>query len=141
MNLECEVIVWSEALSIGVPVVDEQHQILVNILNMADEQLTASSKRVQIQDIIRDLMCYALYHFDTEEELMVGNDYPSATRDKHFQEHRRFSATVSLLQQDLNEGKLVGWDTLLDFLKDWLIHHIQGTDKHLGDFLGQSGSA
>ncbi len=140
MNSEYEIIVWSDAFSVGVAVVDEQHQILVNMLNMAAEQLTNSSGRVQIQEIIRDLMSYALYHFDTEEELMVEHDFPSIDREKHFQEHRSFSATVSLLQQDLNEGKLVGRDTLLGFLKDWLIHHIQGTDKHLGNFLCQSDS-
>jgi len=135
MNDEYQSITWSESMATGVASIDEQHQMLVNMLNFAAEQLTNSSSRLQTQDIIRDLMSYALYHFDTEEELMVAHAYPADDQNKHFEEHRNFSATVAQLQSDIKQGKLITRDELLSFLKSWLIGHIMDTDKQLGKFL------
>lgn len=135
MNPNPESIVWTDAMMTGVNSIDDQHQILVNMLNMANEQLTDSSSHLQIEEIIHDLMSYALYHFDTEEELMLNNNYPAPHREKHFQEHRDFSATVAQVQKNITQGKLITRAELLGFLKNWLINHILGTDKHLGKFL------
>jgi hemerythrin-like metal-binding protein len=135
MNDQYKSITWVENMLTGVASIDEQHQILVNMLNMAAIQLTAGSSRLQIEEIIRDLMSYALYHFDTEEELMVANAYPLEAQNKHFEEHRNFSATVAQLQSDIKQGKLITREELLSFLKGWLISHILDTDKQLGKFL------
>jgi hemerythrin len=135
MSHRFEPITCTENLKTGIAGIDEEHLILVNMLNMAGEQLTDSSSRMQLQDIVRDLMSYALYHFDNEEELMQENAYPAEDMEKHFMEHRNFSATVAQLQQDISQGKLVSRDELLGFLKTWLLNHILGTDKRLGVFL------
>jgi hemerythrin-like metal-binding protein len=122
----------------GVQEIDEQHQILVNMLNEANARLTEYSGHDVLQNIIRDLMSYALYHFDTEEELMVENQYDQVDRETHFREHRGFSDKVSKLQQELRQGKLVSREELLTFLNGWLINHILKTDMQLGRFLKQS---
>jgi hemerythrin-like metal-binding protein len=138
MEVSHEPIVWSDALMTGVQEIDEQHQILVNMLNEANARLTEYSGHDVLQNIIRDLMSYALYHFDTEEELMVENQYNQVDRENHFREHRGFSDKVSKLQQDLRQGKLVSREELLSFLNGWLINHILKTDMQLGRFLKQS---
>lgn len=127
----------TDSMKTGVAGIDEEHLILVNMLNMAGEQLTDGSGRMQLEEIIRDLLSYALYHFDNEEELMLESHYPDVLREKHFQEHRKFSAAVARLQQDLSDGKQVSRDELLGFLKAWLVNHILDTDKQLGEFLCQ----
>lgn len=128
---------FTESMKTGVTGIDEEHLILVNMLNMADEQLTDDSGRILLEDIVRDLLSYALYHFDNEEALMLENHYPDLPREMHFQEHRKFSATVAGLQQDISHGKPVSRDELLGFLKEWLVTHILGTDKQLGEFLSK----
>jgi hemerythrin-like metal-binding protein len=138
MEVSHEPIVWSDALMTGVQEIDEQHQILVNMLNEANARLTEYSGHDVLQNIIRDLMSYALYHFDTEEELMVENQYDQVDREIHFREHRGFSDKVSKLQQELRQGKLVSREELLTFLNGWLINHILKTDMQLGRFLKQS---
>ena len=135
MNDQYKSITWVENMITGIASIDEQHQTLVNMLNIAAEQLTSSSSRLQIEETIRDLMSYALYHFDTEEELMLANAYPAEAQSKHFEEHRNFSATVAQLQSDIKQGKLITREELLGFLKGWLISHIMDTDKQLGEFL------
>ncbi len=135
-----EPIVWNESLVTGVAIIDEQHQILVNMFNEANHRLTESSGRSVLEEIVRDLMSYALYHFDTEEDLMVEKGYDQQGREAHFREHRSFSAKISGLQQDLGQGKLISREELLSFLNGWLLNHILNTDQRLGKFLKQTAA-
>lgn len=137
MKVGYEPIVWNESLMTGVESIDEQHQILVNMLNEANHRLTESSGRDVLEEIVRDLMSYALYHFDNEEEMMVENAYTPEEQEAHFREHRSFSAKVSGLQQDLRQGKLISREELLSFLNGWLINHILHTDMQLAKFLNK----
>ena len=134
-------ITWNASLVTGVPVIDEQHQILVNMLNDAHGRLGEQAGRDAVEAIVRELISYALYHFDTEEELMVEEGYGEALREAHFAEHRGFSSKVAEVQQQLAQGKVISRDDLLGFLNGWLVNHIQKTDQTLGQFLGRPDGA
>jgi hemerythrin-like metal-binding protein len=133
-----EPIVWNESLMTGVGVIDEQHQILVNMINDAHDKLGKNNGRSALEEIVRDLMSYALYHFDTEEELMHGYQYPEGERELHALEHRAFSTKVANLQLDLKQGKLIARNDLLAFLNGWLVNHILKVDMKLGNFLNDA---
>lgn len=135
MIVNHEPIQWSALLETGVDQIDEQHQILVNMLNDANTRLTSGSGRDILEEIVHDLMSYALYHFDTEEELMIDCGYDEAQKQQHFEEHRQFSAKVSQVQQAIKQGNLISREDLLCFLNNWLVNHILKTDKQLGSFL------
>lgn len=135
MKVGHEPIVWNDKLMTGVQAIDDQHQILVNMINDLNRRLTEKISPDELQEVVHDLMSYALYHFDTEEELMVENEYLAADRDAHFAQHRDFSAKVSGLQQGLKQGETVSREELLTFLNGWLINHILKTDMRLGAFL------
>jgi len=135
VSTKIEPIVWNASLVTGVAIVDEQHQILVNMLNEANEKLTDSTARDVLLEIVRDLIAYALYHFDEEEELMVAKGYPADLSARHSEEHRLFSEKVSHIQQELMQGKLIGRDDLLGYLNQWLVNHIMVTDQQLGRYL------
>jgi hemerythrin len=142
MTAEHDLIVWNDSLMTGVQEIDDQHQILVNMINDANVKLATSSSRAYLEDVIRELISYALYHFDTEEELMVERDYTPEEREKHFSEHRAFSKTVADVQENVKAGKLISREDLLGFLNGWLINHILKTDKLLGAFVtGRSSVA
>lgn len=130
-----EPMIWSETLKIGVSSIDEQHQMLASMINTAQATLPENSARAQIEGVIHELMSYALYHFDTEEQLMLDYGYDGAEKERHFQEHRSFSAAIAEFQQDLRLGKMISRDELLGFVKDWLRSHMLSTDKKLGEFL------
>lgn len=138
MSVGYEPIVWNASLMTGVEVIDEQHKILVNMINEASDRLSEQSGREVLEQIVLDLMGYALYHFDTEEELMIENQYDELAKNQHFHEHRTFSTTVSELQQDIRQGKLISREDILTFLNHWLINHILHTDQQLGQFLVQT---
>lgn len=131
---------WKEQLSTGVTEIDEQHKILIAMLNEANQcLLTNHNRQARLSDLIRDLMSYALYHFEMEEALMLRHDYPHRDQALHIQEHRQFSEKVASLQRSLNHGQLLAAEELTSFLGDWLHKHILTTDKTLASFLiGQS---
>lgn len=135
-----EFITWNDSMKTGIASIDEQHQILVNMLNIANDKLTNNSSHRVLNEIVHDLISYALYHFDTEEELMLAHRYPGEAQQLHFQEHRDFSAKVAKIQNDISHGRLVSPQDLLSFLKAWLVNHILGTDKKMAEFLLNTGN-
>ena len=129
---------WGPKLFTGIEAIDEQHKMLVDMLNEANLRLRSLVERSVVEDIVRDLMSYALYHFETEEELMLEQAYAQESPEDaatHAREHREFSHTVASVQQDLVNGKPVTREVLLGFLNHWLINHILNTDMRLATFL------
>lgn len=124
---------WSDALAIGVPEIDRQHRYLVDSIDEARRTLPEQPSSEQVEQLTRELLAYAIYHFETEEILMQDHGYGDA--DRHRQQHRDFSARVIALRDELRAGRPVSRAELLDFLGEWLRHHIMHTDRGLGEFL------
>ena len=135
-------ILWNDSYVTGIEAIDRQHQVLVNTLNDANARLASLVTRDLLEDITRDLLSYAIYHFETEEALMREYDYAGVSGDdaaKHQQEHRNFSQQVVSLREGLRDGRLVSREDLLSFLNNWLVNHILHTDKQFGEFLLRHG--
>lgn len=133
-----EKIKWDKSYEVGVDEIDEQHHILVNTLNDASELLEKEYSLENLQNITKDLLSYALYHFETEEELMSEYGYNREKVDeyeKHMKQHRDFSNKVLEIRDSLKNGNLIEKEKLIKFLVSWLINHINKTDKKLGEFL------
>lgn len=137
MNIEIP-LVWNDSFVIGIAKIDEQHKVLVNTLNEAHARLGDQPTREILDDITRNLLSYALYHFETEEMLMQEHAYMAAHPEesvRHHQEHRDFSQTVVNLRNGIKEGQLVSREELIGFLSHWLVNHILFTDRKLGAYL------
>jgi hemerythrin-like metal-binding protein len=131
-------LVWNESLMTGVPEIDEQHMILVHTLNQAAEKLSRDAGLEVLEPITRDLLSYALYHFDTEEDLMQHYGYDAAVHEDaklHLEQHRSFSAKVVTVRENLKLGILIPPNDLIEFLNGWLVNHILNTDKRLASFI------
>jgi hemerythrin-like metal-binding protein len=133
-----DLIAWNDELVTGIGKIDEQHQILVNIFNEANIKLNTNNNAEFLDEITRDMLSYALYHFETEEELMQKYGYTkdkSEDADTHIRQHRSFSAKVVALRRDIKAGILISPEDLLSFLNSWLTNHIISIDKELVTFL------
>ncbi len=129
-----DLIVWHDKLVTGIGKIDEQHQILVNLLNEANIKLTPNNNAKFLEEITRNLLSYALYHFETEEGLMQKYGYIEDS-DAHIRQHRSFSAKVVAVRNDIKTGLPISREDLLSFLNSWLINHILNTDKQFAAFL------
>jgi hemerythrin-like metal-binding protein len=136
-----ELLKWNDALATGVARIDQQHQMLINLLNDAN-QCFRKSKDAQAQvKVMEDLIGYTTYHFDSEEELMEAGGYGDRLPDeekRHVREHRAFAKAVSDYQLALRQGKPIDYEMLFGFLNNWLINHVMNTDQKLGRFLNDS---
>jgi hemerythrin len=141
---DSEPIQWSDDLLTGVAEIDRQHRILVNTLNEAQVRLANEMDDQLFEQITRDLLAYAIYHFNTEEQLMQQHGYVSGASEEsksHLAAHRRFSEQVVALREKAHAGQPESRVELLDFLKSWLSNHIMTTDKRLGQFICTRTSA
>lgn len=138
MNSRPPAIQWSDKLATGIEEIDSQHHYLINAINEAREALIERRNLGRIEPITKDLLAYAIFHFDTEEELMRNYGYDreaGADAGLHHQEHRDFSARVIAIRDALNEGLPVAAEDLVSFLENWLIGHIMQTDQKLAAFI------
>jgi len=126
---------WNDAMLTGVAEMDAQHRILVDTLVEANAKLTDSASDPLFEQITRDLLAYAIYHFDTEEQLMRQRGYAPDKTAAHVSEHRRFSERVVALRNEARKGEPGSRNALLAFLRDWLVNHIMTSDQRLGEFI------
>ncbi len=134
-----DTIEWSDALLTGVAEMDQQHRILVDTLIEARTKLTDDVSKPLFEQITRDLLAYAIYHFNTEEQLMQLHGYAAAAPAEaagHLAAHRHFSERVVELRAAARRGEMESKTALLSFLENWLVNHIMTVDKQLAQFLG-----
>jgi hemerythrin len=124
---------WSDALSVGVEEIDEDHKKLVGMLNDLDAAVTAGHGTEVVGDILENLFSYTAWHFRHEERLMQTYGDPKFL--DHKAEHEHLIASTEQFQAQYADGKLDVAADLLPFLKQWLTTHILGTDKATGMFL------
>lgn len=127
---------WEDKYSVGVRELDSQHKQLINILNeLYDAMQTASNDRMG--KIINELASYTRIHFSAEEKYLEKYNYAALASQK--KEHEQFIAKVEAFKQDFTAGKLTLSLNVASFVKDWLSHHILGSDKQYGPFLNSKG--
>lgn len=129
---------WSNGMLTGVAEIDRQHRILVDTLIEARAKLTGDAHGPVLEQVTRDLLAYAIYHFTTEEQLMQQYGYAAAAAEEtehHLAEHRRFSDKIAALRDEARLGKPGARAALLAFLEGWLVGHILTVDKSLGQFI------
>jgi hemerythrin len=130
---------WSDEYSVGIPSIDEQHKVLINFINDLNRAMADGEANVIIGDILLGLGQYTKKHFKYEEELFTQYGYPSS--EPHVKEHQLLLEQVSSLKLRF-ESDLSGSISLeiMQFLKNWLVNHIQQSDKEYSQFLISKGA-
>jgi hemerythrin len=115
---------WTEAMSVGVARLDRDHQTLIDLINrIADAEDSEETRRRIIPEVLVTLVAYTVFHFQREEKVMFACGYPEA--DTHREEHWALTREVHLLQRRFSENPdNVSRGEILQFLTDWLAHHI-----------------
>ena len=122
---------WSEALSTGVALLDEQHKTLFRMSDDYREAL-AAGKGARVYKVMLDsLYVYARSHFGSEEQCMHRSHCPAAAANADA--HGRFLAVLAEYRQryavsGYREDEAA---RLVDFIDGWLAGHIGGIDVQL----------
>jgi hemerythrin-like metal-binding protein len=123
---------WDDNFNTGLSKVDEQHQKLVQLLNLLASQVAFKLDTPRLSKIFDELADYTVYHFETEEAIwhayLPGDD----AERRHLETHKRFVRTVLRLKNELTEKPVEQVaDEALSFLARWLASHILETDRHM----------
>ena len=129
---------WDDTLSVGIEEIDEQHKVLVDLVNKMHEAIHQRHGSDVVIGILSDLAEYTRIHFAVEESLMRILNYPDY--DNHKQVHEELLHTVADLQEKVASGKKsIGFE-LMHFLKTWLVKHIMEEDMQYSGFFLQAGA-
>jgi hemerythrin-like metal-binding protein len=129
-----ESVTWSSAYSVGFEPIDDQHKVLVKMINELFEsckQGAAVADKAFLQTI-KKAAEYAREHFSNEDKYMVQVNYPKLA--EHRKQHDNFLDTVLKSIQEFSAGKTAPID-LARFLKNWLLTHIAEVDKQYSPYL------
>ena len=108
-------IAWKKSFSVGIKEIDEQHKYLLKLINAFSEEKKRSSDTKVLFGMLNELVKYADSHF-TKEEVFALNERLA----------KEDNATVL---------------EITDFLKDWYISHVLGTDRGYVDFFAKKLNA
>lgn len=127
-----EVFPWNDNFETGIPVIDEQHRTLVDLLNTLTGTLV-SGDNVELERVFDELAAYAAYHFESEETVWApcfGDD--DAWLAEHHETHASFlPAVVKLKEQYADKPLRETLEHIVKFLIRWLAHHIIDSDKRM----------
>ncbi len=127
----------TQRITLGVSVIDEQHQVLFDHLDSLMLSLNTPASRALSQQILLDLGQYTQTHLDYEESLMAAIDFPELAN--HCAEHRSFVEKINQLRAltDLDDAARA----LTGFLIKWLREHINRSDRVYVEYALKIGAA
>ena len=120
------VVVWTPEMSVGVASLDRDHKTLIGLLN----QLAAAEDRqdrINLEEVLDELVSYTLYHFEKEERMLVAAGY--AELAGHAARHRSLADRVlAIRRRFFDADRPYLGDEVMEFLTNWLRGHILGED-------------
>lgn len=125
---------WTQNLSVGVGMIDEQHK---NWFEKA-EKLFEAGKNGQAKAYIGELLTflddYTRKHFADEEKYMLSINYPGYIDQKNA--HTIFMQKLAKLRTDYEAsgGNLTVILNANQMVVDWLTQHISSMDKKIGEY-------
>jgi hemerythrin len=126
-------LVWENKYSVGVAELDNQHKRMFATINELIDLLGNKPTNEALLLIVESLVQYKKFHFATEENYFKQFNYAGA--DEHINEHKMFNEKLEILKSEFGGDPIQFSYELVDFLEDWLIHHLMTTDhKYISCF-------
>lgn len=131
---------WSKELETGIPVIDADHKVLVSLLNQVFETVGDAEEKATLGSVLNSLVEYTEYHFAREEKLQEVAGYEGL--EAHKARHRELEQKVMDIRTRFDEDpNSVHAEEVLDFLRDWLVDHIEKRDLDYRDVCAASPAA
>ena len=135
---------FTEKYHTGIDLVDNEHRRLFEIIHDTNDLIHAEllhDKYDEIMRLLAELKDYTEIHFHDEEALMERIQYPELDAQK-----RAHTAFVERLVEidlteldDMDDNQQEYLIDLIQFLAGWLINHILGSDKKIGEYMREHG--
>jgi len=118
---------WQDWMTIGIPLVDADHKVLISLINQVHSCLATDDAYANLGSVLRALDDYTDYHFQREERLLEEVAYPNLTDHKAL--HSKLSDQVrEIIRRYEGSQTSVRAIDILSFLEHWLTEHILNHD-------------
>lgn len=132
-----DLIRWDPKFSLGIPLIDEQHQHLVGLCNKLYTEIMESRAKygndnntkwqVALAGTLKECVNYVTTHFSSEEKLMMHVGYEQYA--EHKARHEEFTKKVLETAKEFNSMTFADAVKFCKFLYDWILSHIAHEDK------------
>ncbi|CAK0751502.1 Bacteriohemerythrin [Azospirillaceae bacterium] len=118
---------WSEGISVGVTVLDDDHKHLIDLINQLYDAMQAGREMEVLEGIFNELSNYTQTHFAREEQMMEARKFPGLAAHKI--QHVELTTRVQQFYKKFQSGEAPSLSLeLLALFKTWLISHIRVSD-------------
>ena len=128
---------WKAEYSVGIDSIDRQHRKLINLINQLVTTVDYSTGAEFEREALAELVDYTRTHFSYEEKLLKDNGYPDF--ESHKAQHEGMIKKVNEVIAEYGQDRDTAMQNAANYLKEWLITHINGTDKQYSSFLRDKG--
>ncbi len=132
-----EDIKWDDKYSVGISMIDEEHKKFIGILNKVIYAKGHNGNPEEIKEVLGEMDEYSHKHFSIEEACMIKFNFPEY--QSHRNEHLDFTSKTIASYNKLVMGDYQFANELIEYLKHWLVNHIQVTDKKYIDCFKENG--
>ena len=94
---------WTDSMSVGVPLIDNDHKALIHLINRLHESVSAGDTYDALDDLLNRMVDYIDIHFTREERVMEACGYPETAGHKG--EHGQFVDYIKGLRESFTEEK------------------------------------
>jgi methyl-accepting chemotaxis protein len=120
---------WTDQLSVGNTELNAQHKEIIQHINI----LAKAHQTDNITADLASLIKITNQHFNEEEKLFQGTDYPDKTY--HTQKHKEIIQQLGDFQSEFEKGNRKVDQEFLLFIKEWLQVHIMTVDSTYRNFI------
>lgn len=128
---------WDPSFAVGVDKFDNAHRVLFNMVNDLADAMQQKKSKEAVGRVLNGLAEYTVNHFADEERNFAQTHYPEEAQHKAL--HKKLVDQVVELIGKFNAGEQLIAQDVINFLQDWLVNHIKGTDKKYGPHLNKNG--
>jgi hemerythrin len=123
---------WKKEYSVGVFEIDAEHKIFLKTIKKIYNAFESGMNGDMLIRLLEELYKYADFHFTSEENVMLMNEYPDYESHKKLHDEliQTLSNTINFFDVDeIDKTKLI------EFLIQWFKEHTTSIDLNLGKFL------
>ncbi len=122
---------WSSSYSVGIKMLDDDHRILISMINKLHQAMIAGQSRSMIAPLIQELKDYTVHHFHNEESHLKKINSPDFEEQR--QQHAVFAKRIDEFSTDMENGNILLAMKIMPFLNDWLLRHIMSIDMNYSE--------
>jgi len=124
---------WGDRYAVGVEAIDDEHKELFDAVRELESAMARFAQPAEMGELLKKLSASTARHFADEEAMMREAKYPGLAL--HMANHQRLMEKVQAFAARHSQSGVTVNQHALNFLRDWLLHHIENDDVRLGSWL------